>query len=96
MKLSLTHCLLPLFQHLGLDGGMALFICRNANSGTASPQILLSFIQSHFIFSANLKKILTQFLIKKLARAGRFSKINTLIPECLIGSHIVFTRRGET
>ena len=27
---------------------MVLFFSRNANSGAASPQILLSFIQSHF------------------------------------------------
>jgi hypothetical protein len=52
MKLSLIPCLLALFQHLRLDGEMALIFCRNANSGKASPQILLIFIQSHFVYRA--------------------------------------------
>jgi len=37
-----------MFQHLRLDEKMALIFYRNANSGAASPKILLSLIQSHF------------------------------------------------
>jgi len=48
MKLSLIRCSLALYQHLRLGGKMALTFCRNAKSGAASHQIVLSFVNSHF------------------------------------------------
>jgi len=59
MKLSLIRCPLVLYQHLRLGGKMALTFGRNAHSGVASPQIVLSFVNSHLTFSRRLANVQT-------------------------------------